>query len=230
MVKKSEDEVQLEVTKSNIGPEGAGIILKAEIANVPPNITVPRLIRAGAATESVEEIANGERKDETSKTRRAAILMLDILEEEGEQKQSELFERVANETALKVGTIKRKVYWDILQEEQLVDNRKDGFQGGWLVCRSERERPPSLQSVTLKLDRSMTPSGHTSTGGHPSGGLPSIANHDLDTTKGHPSYNKVTSVTSVMVCQEEGHPSPKVPETMETKYSAPAEPEDIGRI
>jgi len=34
----------------------------------------------------------------------------------------------------------------------LVASRKDGFKGGWLIARSDRERPPSLRSVTTKGD------------------------------------------------------------------------------
>jgi hypothetical protein len=218
MAKKSEDEVQLEVTKSNIGREGAGIILRAEMANVLPDITVPRLVRAGAATESVEEIANGERKDETSKTRRAAILILDILEEEGEQKQSELLERAAKETGLKLVYVKRKVYWDILREEELVDGRRDkSFQGGYIVSRAERERPSYLRTVTSKNDHIVTRPSHTMAEGHSMGVIPSVPDHDLNTTIGH----SIHTVTPDTMCQESdrAHRSRK-----DEPFSAPGEP------
>jgi hypothetical protein len=207
MHKLSEEETQLEVSKSNIGREGKGIIFRAKIVEVPPDIKVPRLTRAGDATASVEELANGQRKEEVSTTRQAAILMLDILEEEGEQKQTELFERVAQETALKVGTIRRKVYWDIIQEEGLVDNRKDGFKGGWLVSRSELERPPSLRSVAPKSDPRVTPASHATPGGHPSWDSPSMAKNDLSTLHSHPSYIYSPTMTSPMVSLETGHDS-----------------------
>ena len=146
MAKLSEQEVVLEVVKSNLGPEGVRQLLRADIVEVMPGINVPKLTRAGDSPVGVAEALSGERKEKETKTQQAAMLMLDILEEEGEQSQSELFDRAAEETGLKVGTIQRKVYWNVLQEEGLVKGRKDGFKGGWLASRSDRERPKHLQN------------------------------------------------------------------------------------
>src|SRR5262249_47178727 len=129
----------------------------------------------------------------------AAILSLDILENEGEQKQSELFERVARETSLKIGTVKRKVYWGILQEEGLVESRKDGFEGGWLISRSDRERPKGLRSVTS--NRNLSP--NTEVRGHTSSVLPSMANYDPDTTLSHISSNTVPTMTYDFVSEDQ---------------------------
>jgi hypothetical protein len=199
MHKNSEEEVTLEVVKSNIGREGAGILLRADIVEIAPGIKVPRLTRAGQAPLSIQELVNGQRGEELSKTAQGAILSLDILENEGEQKQSELFERVARETGLKKNTVQRKVYWDILREEGLVSSRKDGFEGGWLISRSDVERPKRLQSVTSNRD--FTP--NTSTGGHSSGDLPSIANYDPDTTLSHISSDPVPTMTYDFVSDEQ---------------------------
>ena len=191
MMKNSEEEVTLEVVKSNIGREGTGILLRADIVEIAPGINVPRLTRAGQAPVSIQDLVNGQKGEELSKTHQGAILSLDILENEGEQKQSELFERVARETGLKIGTVKRKVYWGILQEEGLADSRKDGFEGGWLISRSDRKRPKRLRTVTSNRDR--TP--NTSAGGHSSGVLPNMTNYDPDTTLSHTSYNTVPTMT-----------------------------------
>jgi len=183
MAKLSEQEVVLEVVKSNLGPEGVRQLLQADVVEVLPGISVPRLTRAGESPVGVEEALNGQHQQKLTKTRRAAMLMLDILEKEGEQAQRDLFDRVANETELSAATVKRKVYWDILQEDALVNCRKDGFKGDWLVSRSDRERPPGLRpSMTSKSPPSMTSDGHTSGKGHTSGFYEGISTQQLSHT------------------------------------------------
>jgi hypothetical protein len=180
MHKNSEDEVTLEVVKSNTGREGDRMLLRADIVEIVPDIRVPRLTRAGHAPLSIRELLSGQHGEELSKTARAAILSLDILENEGEQKQSELFKRIARETGLKIGYLKRKVYWGILQEEGLVESRKDGFEGGWLIARSDAKRPERLQNRDPRTVTKDDPIPNTPTEGHASGVLPSVANHDLN--------------------------------------------------
>ena len=160
MAKMSEQEVVLEVVKSNLGAEGARQLLRAEIVEVTQGIRVPRLSRAGESPMSAAEAMSGEHKEKRSKAKAGALRMLDILDEEGEQKQSELFDRVAKEVGLTVGTVKRKVYWDILMEEGLVEGRRDGFQGGYLVARTDRDRPSYL-TQTVTTAKSHYVSGHT---------------------------------------------------------------------
>jgi hypothetical protein len=167
MAKLSEEEVVLEVVKSNLGPEGARQLLRAEIVEVLPAIKVPRLTRAGESPVGVAEALSGERKEKETKTLAAAKLILDILEEEGEHRQTELFDRVAEQTGLSLKTIRNKAYFGILVEEDLVESRKAGFKGGWLVARSDRERPQKLRSVTAKSN----PPGYSSAPGYSSGVL-----------------------------------------------------------
>jgi hypothetical protein len=145
MAKISEEEAVLEVVKSNIGPEGARQSIKADLVELGKGIKSPRLTRNGEAPISVAEVLAGQHKDDMSKSQKAAILILDILEQEGEQEQRKLFDRVANETGLKPGTVRRKVYWDILQDEDLVDSQKDDLTGIWLIRRNDRERPKHLR-------------------------------------------------------------------------------------
>ena len=152
MAKISEEQAVMEVTKSNLGAEGVRQLLNADIVTVGTDektglpIETPILTRGGESPVSAQEAINGQQKDAQTKTVKAAIRMLDILEEEGEQKQAALFERVAEETGLTTGTVKRKVYWDILMEEDLVHGRKENqFTGNWLVTRSAVARPKKLQ-------------------------------------------------------------------------------------
>jgi hypothetical protein len=153
LAKLSEEEAVLEVVKSNIGAEGVRQLLRAEIIEVAAGISTPRLVRAGDSPVGVADALNGQREEKESKGKAAAKLMLDILEEEGQQKQSELFERVAKETGLRPGSVRRHAYFGILVEEDLVESRKDGFTGPRLVSRSERERPPNLRTVTPNRDK-----------------------------------------------------------------------------
>jgi hypothetical protein len=164
MAKLSEEQVVLEVVKSNLGPEGVRQLLRADIVGVEPGIKVPRLTRAGESPVGVAEVLTGERKEKETKTLTAAKLILTILEEEGEQKQIELFDRVAQETGLSPKTIRNKAYFGVVVEEDLVQNRKDGFRGVWMVARSDRERPAKLRSVTPKSNRQ----GYTSEKGYSS--------------------------------------------------------------
>jgi hypothetical protein len=188
MHKNTEEEVTLEVVKSNIGREGAGILLRADIVEIDPGIKVPRLTRAGQAPLSIQDLVNGQKGEELSKIEQGAIYGLDDLEEEGEQKQAEFFEKIAAKTGLKIGTVKRHVYWGILQEEGLVNCRKDGFTGGWMVSRSERDRPKRLQTLTSNRDTAPK----TLSRCHSSEDLPSIANRDPNTTSCHISSNSVS--------------------------------------
>jgi hypothetical protein len=157
MAKTTEQEVVLEAVKSNLGAERARQLLRADIVEVAPGISVPRLTRAGESPVSVAEALNGERKEKESKSVAAAKLILDILEDEGEQPQTELFDRVADETGLKSGSIKRHAYFGILNEENLVKSRKSDFSGPWMVSRSDRERPAHLRHAARENDRHGSP-------------------------------------------------------------------------
>jgi hypothetical protein len=145
MHKLSEEQIVLEVTKSNIGPEGDNQLLQAEIVDVAPGIRMPRLTRAGKSPVGVEEAMTLEHKTKETKAEQSAILILDILEDEGEQKQSELFARVASETDSTSKSVKRKAYFDILKKQELVDSRSSNFRGEWIVSRTDKERPRRLR-------------------------------------------------------------------------------------
>ena len=150
MAKLTEDEIILEVVKSNIGPEGVKQLLRAEIAEPMPGIKCPRLTRAGDSPVGVAEALSGERKEKETKTLAAARRILDILDDHGEQKQSELFDQVAEEIGLSPKTIRTKAYFGIIKPGNnglgLVKVRRDGFQGELLVSRTDVPRPLKLQT------------------------------------------------------------------------------------
>ena len=147
MAKITEEEAVLEVVKSNIGPEGHRQSIKAQLVDIGKGIKSPRLTRNGEAPMGVAEATSGNRKEDMSKSKKAAILILDILEEEGEQEQGKLFDRVAQEIGLTPATVQRKAYWGILQPDGLVKGRPNGFGGPWIVSRSDKERPENLAST-----------------------------------------------------------------------------------
>jgi VirE N-terminal domain/AAA domain len=210
MAKLSEHEVVLEVVKSNLGPEAARQLLRAELIEVSPGIIVPKLKRAGESPVGVAEALNCQRIEKETKTLSAAKLMLDILEEEGEQKQVELFDRVARETGLTPGSIRRHAYFGILIEEDLVCKRKDGFKGGWFVSRSDRERPLSLlpnrgpESMSA-FGRIVTEECHTTEICHSSAFYEGISTHKLC----HSSGVDMRRVTSDPACHSSEAVTPR---------------------
>src|SRR5436190_13839449 len=155
MAKLSEEEVVLEVVKSNIGPEGVKQLLRADIVEPMSGIKCPRLTRAGVSLVGVAEALSCDRKDKETKALSGAKLILDILEREGEQKQSALFERVAEETESSPKTVRNKAYFGIIKPIKpengglgLVEVRKGQYQGELMIRRTDVPRPPKLQSVT----------------------------------------------------------------------------------
>jgi hypothetical protein len=152
MAKLSEDEVVLEVVKSNICPEGVKQLLRADIVDPMPGIKCPRLTRVGESLVGVAEALSCERKEKETKALGGAKLILDILEREGEQKQSALFDRVAEETESSLKTIRNKAYFGIIKPGEaglgLVEVRKDQYQGELMIRRTNVSRPPKLQTVT----------------------------------------------------------------------------------
>jgi hypothetical protein len=207
MAKTSEQEVVLETVKSNLGAEGARQLLRAEVVEVGPGIKVPRLIRAGESPVSVAEALSGERKEKESKSLAAARLMLDILEDEGEQEQNKLFDRVAEETGLKPGSVKRHAYFGILNEENLVESRKSAFRGPWMLARSDRERPANLQRAAAKSDNGLVTVRSLSRLGERECTSPSVQR----------------TVTSSIYTQQHCHSSCVSPSVQRTVTSAPGD-------
>jgi hypothetical protein len=193
MAKLSEEEVVLEVVKSNLGPEGVRQMLRAELVEVgETRIPVPRLTRAGDSPVGVAEAMSGEHKEKETKTLTAAKLILDILEDEGEQKQSVLFDRVAEETGLSPKTIRNKAYFGIIKpgDGGLVAVRKDQYQGELTISRTSTQRPKKLQTVTSNCNLQ----GYTQGKGYTLG-FSQVTSHDRKVT--HcvytPNCNLVTS-------------------------------------
>jgi hypothetical protein len=126
----------LEVSKSNIGPEGIGQAFTLEIVNIPAadggQAEVPLLKRAGDALQTVDDILAKPRR--TGKSEAARELILDILDDEVEVESDTLDARVAAATGLAAGSV-RNVRGD-LKNAGLIKARKDGMDGGWYVART----------------------------------------------------------------------------------------------
>jgi len=116
--------------------EGGEPVAKAEFLDVPG--------------KDVDELLSDDaQKDNPSKTRQAAIRMLDLLEENrnGDAiKQDDLFKQVAEELAISAQMVRQKAYFgrEMLHDLKLTKSFKDGFKGGWFVKRSDLPRPAIL--------------------------------------------------------------------------------------
>jgi AAA domain len=144
MARGDDDLHVLEVTKSNIGPEGAGQNLRLRIVEIPAEdgdtAKAPLLERDGDATQTVDELlAKPKRESQSGKARE---LILDILENEGEQESDGLDARVAKETGLAAGTVRNQR--TALAKDGLIKNvpAKDehGTVVAWKVTRSQAAR------------------------------------------------------------------------------------------
>jgi len=115
--------------------EGGEPVAKAEFLDVP-------------GRDVDEFLSDDAHKDNPSKTRQAAIRMLDVLEaNNGEEiKQEDLFKQVAKELNMSEKTVRQKAYFGrgMLHDLKLTKSYKDGFKGGWFVKRSDLPRPPQF--------------------------------------------------------------------------------------
>jgi hypothetical protein len=114
MAADDEDEMTFhyQVIAGNRGPKGAARVLKLSIVDVPvegdePIQDITLAVEAGSSEKDVEELlANQATKGERSKSEAARLLILSILEDEGEQESDTLDARVVAETGLAVKTVK----------------------------------------------------------------------------------------------------------------------------
>jgi VirE N-terminal domain/AAA domain len=213
MAKLSEDEVVLEVVKSNIGPEGVKQLLQSEIVEPVPNIKCPRLTRVGDSPVGVAEALSADRQEKESKALRAARRILDYLEEDREwQGQKELFDRVSEELDMSPNTVRNKGYFGIIgKDSPLVEKQKSGFAKGegWELRRTAAERPSRLRSVTAFSN----PKGYTTQNGYPT------PFHEGTLLKKE-SYSTCITPTDMAFC----NPSPGVRE------NGSGEPAEVGRL
>jgi hypothetical protein len=136
----------IEVSKSNIGPEGVGQNLRLRVATVPAvdgdHAEVPVLERDGEASQTVDEILA--RPKRGGKAAKAREVMLDILDAEGEQESDQLDARVAAASGLAASTVKNVRVE--LKNEGLVRSfplrDEAGVVLAWRVARTNAPRNP----------------------------------------------------------------------------------------
>jgi hypothetical protein len=115
---------------------------------VPGGEPVAKAVFIEGPGKDVDELLSQDNKTENhSKTKRAAIRILDLLEANHSEaiKQDTLFGQVAEELKMSPGTIKTKAYFGdgLLHDLGLVESYKEKgtMKGGWFVKRSDLPRP-----------------------------------------------------------------------------------------
>jgi hypothetical protein len=110
MAADDEDEFlfHAQVVAGNRGPRSsAGHAFRLELVDVPPAEEITLLAPVGASAKDVEDLLGVKAsKSDASKTGRARELILDILDDEGEQESDEFDARVAKETGLAANTVR----------------------------------------------------------------------------------------------------------------------------
>jgi hypothetical protein len=146
---EDEDVRHVEVFKTNIGRRGYGQafrILTKPVRVFDPDTDqwvseeIPYLADLGESGKNVEELLGA--KPPESKTAQARELILDILEEDGEQESDTLDARVAKETGLAAGTVRNAR--SELTKEGLVkpypERDEFGSAERWIVTRTKAPR------------------------------------------------------------------------------------------
>jgi predicted transcriptional regulator len=150
MARDDEDEMlfHYQVVAGNRGPRSSGRQFRLELVDVPPAIEITLAVENGASTKDVEDLLgprNGGGDREPSRSDQARDLILDILEDDGDQESDALDARIANETGLAARTVKN--VRTRLREEGLIVARPDKDEHGtvtrWLVGRTLAPRSPS---------------------------------------------------------------------------------------
>lgn len=140
MAKADDGTHVLEVSKSNIGPEGDGQNFRARVVEIPADdgdtAEVPLLERDGAATQTVDQILAAPKRD--SRSGKARALILDTLAAVTQMESDELDAQVAQATGLAARTIR-----DLrmqLRDEGLLravpDKDDNGTVRRWYVART----------------------------------------------------------------------------------------------
>ena len=114
---------------------------------VPEGEPVTKAVFIDGAGKDVDEILQQEAPAvSSSKTHKAMVTMLDILEEHGEMKQDDLFKLAAEQVGLSYETVRRHAYFgpNGLGKTGLVKKRKEGMTGGWFCSRGDEPRPENL--------------------------------------------------------------------------------------
>ncbi len=160
---KADDGVHvLEVSKSNIGPEGDGQAFRAQIVEIAADdgdtAEVPLLERDGAAAQTVDEILSAPKRE--SRSARARDLIVAVLSNVSEMASDELDARVAREIGLAERTI-RNLRMELGKEGVLrsVPVHEDGAVKRWYVALANRSAKSSSPLRDSEVGRDSRDSG-----------------------------------------------------------------------
>lgn len=132
----------VQVVAGNRSLSGAGQLFRIEAVEV-PGLAEPitLAVALGESAKSVDDLLSARDRGD-SKSARARELILDILENEGEQESDTLDARVARETGLAVGTV-RNARSELRKEGLLKPHPEKDEYGAvvrWIVSRTQAPR------------------------------------------------------------------------------------------
>lgn len=134
-----------QVVAGNRGPRGnSGRAFRLELVDVHPAREITLVTPAGESQKDVEALLGGKPGHDapTSRSAEASELILDILENEGEQESAALDARIAAETGLKAGTVRnlRTRLRDQGLAHAVPDKDEFGAVQRWLIRRTSAPR------------------------------------------------------------------------------------------
>jgi hypothetical protein len=134
----------IQVVAGNRSLNGAAQAFRIEAVDV-PGLTEPitRAVELGESAKSVDDLLATRPGSEETKTNRTQELILDLLDEEGEQESDALDARIAQQAGLAVGTVKnaRTKLKDAGLIRVFPDKDQTGAFKRWRVSRTGAPRP-----------------------------------------------------------------------------------------
>jgi len=133
-----------QVVAGNRGPKSSGRAFRLELVDVPPATEITLIVPEGESTKNVEDLlgAKGSGNAPESKSGKARELILDILEDEGEQESDAFDARIAHEIGITAKTVRNQR--GNLKNDGLITARPEKDEQGlivrWLVCRTHAPR------------------------------------------------------------------------------------------
>jgi hypothetical protein len=137
---EDEETFHAQLVAGNRGPRGAGREYRLELVDVGLAEPVTWLSHIGDSSKDVEQLLAGQSK--TSRSSQARELILDILENEGEQESDSFDARIARETGVTAKT-SRNIRGE-LKDKGLIgarpDKNEDGTIANWRIYRTTAPR------------------------------------------------------------------------------------------
>ena len=130
-----------QVVAGNRGPKSTGRAFRLELVDVPPATEITLTVPEGESSKNVEDLLGARvgSSAPASKSAQASELILDILEDDGEQESDALDARVARGAGVAAKTVRN--LRGQLKNAGLIAARKDGgLDGHWMVRRTHAPR------------------------------------------------------------------------------------------